>query len=141
MISKLLKNNEGRDIVSPTQIKFAADVFAEFIAIRSQSPFLRLRTAEQVNDRVKFHNTGKDQKAGLIVMSISDRVGEDIDANYESMLVVFNNSDKVKSVDFNSAGYKLHPVQAKGVDKQTQSSITTESGFSVAPLTAAVFVK
>ncbi|NVK25965.1 MAG: DUF3372 domain-containing protein, partial [Gammaproteobacteria bacterium] len=141
VISKLLKNNEGRDMVTPAQIKFAADVFAEFIAIRSQSPLLRLRTAEQVKQRVAFHNTGKEQQAGLIVMSISDTVGENLDKNYQAMVVVFNNSGKVKDVVYTSQGYALHPIQAKGVDTQTKSSKVTASGFTVAPLTAAVFVK
>lgn len=141
VIKELLEKNEGRDKVNASQIKFAADVFADFIKIRSQSKLFRLTSTEQINQRVTFHNTGKEQQLGVIVMSLSDQVGDDLDANYESIVVVFNNDDEHKNVDFDSRGYELHPVQAQGVDKKTKMSIVTESGFTVSALSAAVFVK
>ena len=70
LIKTLLEKNEGRDMVSPREIKFAAEVFTSFIAIRANSPLFRLTSEQQIIDKVSFLNTGKQQQLGLI-----DKIG------------------------------------------------------------------
>ena len=72
LIKKLLSKNEGRDIVGSSDIGFSTEVFKEFISLRMSSPLFRLTSSEEIINRVKFHNTGKEQQIGLIVMSIDD---------------------------------------------------------------------
>jgi len=66
--------------------------FKEMVTVRSSSPLFRLRTAEDVMARVKFHNTGAGQIPGLIVMSISDTGAglADLDPSVDQIVVVFN---------------------------------------------------
>ncbi|GHB64356.1 hypothetical protein GCM10008107_11870 [Psychrosphaera saromensis] len=142
IISTVLNNNQQRDHVSATQIEFAANVFAEFINIRASSVLFRLRSEKDVIDRVQFHNTGEQHQAGLIVMSLSDEIGEDLDPNIESIVVIFNNNQTAQQVEFNGAeAYHLHPSQLNGVDTIVQTSVTNKTGFNIAPLSVAVFVK
>lgn len=130
-------------MVKPAHIDFAARVFKDFIAVRSSSPLFSLQTAEDVIERVKFHNTGADQQTGLIVMSIADGSGtDDLDAAFDGILVLFNNDIKAKSFAMDGAeAYNLHPVQARGADPVTASASSINGQFSVPPLTVAVFVR
>ncbi len=65
--------------------------FREMLRIRKSSPLFRLRTAEDVKARLRFHNTGPDQVPGLIIMSLSD-VGLNtvLDSAADLLLVIFN---------------------------------------------------
>jgi len=53
---------------SMTDIEFASAVFDEILSIRSDSPLFRLTSGADVMDRVGFHNIGRRQTRGLIVM-------------------------------------------------------------------------
>lgn len=61
------------------------------LAVRRSSPLFRLRTAEDVQARVRFHNTGPQQTPGLIVMSVHDD-GDlpDLDPAHERIVVLLN---------------------------------------------------
>lgn len=142
IITTLLTNNEDRDDVSPTQIDFASKVFAEFINIRAHSVLFRLRTAEQIKQKVSFLNTGSAHQNGLIVMLIDDNQGQDLDPNYQSIIVIFNNNNSPQEFSYqDAASYKLHVTQANGVDAQVKTSASDSNGFTIAPLSVAVFVK
>jgi pullulanase-type alpha-1,6-glucosidase len=75
---------------SEAQIRASIDHFERMLRIRMSSPLFRLRTAEQIAQVVRFHNTGPDQTPGLIVMELNDMVGESIDPTYSSLWVLFN---------------------------------------------------
>lgn len=139
VISKLLEQNGDKDDVSPQQIERSAKIFADFIKIRTSSKLFRLATAEQVKRNVQFHNMGKKHQAGLIVMELQDN--DNLDANYDSILVVFNNDDELKQFEFSGTGYKLHPVQVNGTDPVVKTAAINEQGISIPALTVAVFVK
>ncbi|XOV77692.1 MAG: pullulanase-type alpha-1,6-glucosidase [Aestuariibacter sp.] len=143
IIHTILRNNQGRDIVKPSDIEFAANVFMDFMAIRSGSGLFSLQTAEQVIDRVKFHNTGPEQTIGLIVMQVSDYSDEqNIDAEVNDMVVVFNNHIKAQSFPFKDAQhYQLHPRQQQGADPVVKTATATSDGFTVPALSVAIFVK
>ncbi len=96
-------------------------------------------------ERMTFHNTGPDQLPGVIVMSISDMVGEDLDPNHQMIVVIFNATpEDVTIVDEAVAGYDmtLHPILVESNDPIVgDSAFDASSGtFNVPGLTTAVFV-
>lgn len=140
VISKIINNNAGRDLANATHIQFSRDRFIELLKIRSSSPLFRLTTAQSINSHVKFHNTGSDQKMGLIVMSLTDK--DNIDDTYQQIVVIFNSSAEPQSFNFiDSEQFKLHPVQAASTDQLIQKSLANEQGFTVNKFSTAVFVK
>ncbi|BBO27638.1 pullulanase [Alteromonas sp. I4] len=150
----------GQFVYSPeraatmTEIEMAAEVFKEFLTIRQTSPLFRLTTAQDIMDRVGFHNLGTRQQVGLIAMSIDDGINADaetplvdLDANYDAVMVVANTGYEEKSIEVNTAtGFMLHSVQQNSYDSAVRGAYFTEneSGngtFTVPALTIAVFVK
>lgn len=130
-----------------SEMMFASSVFNEFLAIRSTSPLFRLTTADDIINRVGFHNIGKNQTQGLIVMSIDDGTGfADIDTNYDAVVVIVNgsNSEKIHTVA-TAAGFTLHSKLANSIDSTVASASfaagENEGSFIVPALTTAVFVK
>ncbi len=131
--------------VYASEMMFASSVFNEFLSIRSASPLFRLTTAEDIISRVGFHNIGKNQTQGLIVMSIDDGSElADLDANYDAVVVVVNGSDSEQThAVATAAGFSLHPSLANSVDATVASASFNEDdgSFTVPALTTAVFVK
>ncbi|WP_246143437.1 alpha-1,6-glucosidase domain-containing protein [Colwellia echini] len=140
---KLVANSEIQ--VQQNDIELASDVFAEFLAIRHSSKLFKLTTAQDVYDRVGFHNTGRDQSQGLIVMSLDDGTGlTDLDPENDAIMVIINGSSAEQSHSIAEAsGFELHSVQQNSVDSTVQMASFTEDGgtFTVPALTTAVFVK
>ena len=133
--------------VYSSEMMFASSVFNEFLAIRSTSPLFRLTTAKDIISRVGFHNIGKNQTQGLIVMSIDDGAElADLDRNYDAVMVIVNgsNSEKTHTVA-TAAGFSLHPNLVTSVDSAVASASfnvgENEGSFTVPALTTAVFVK
>ena len=118
----------------PEQISFASQVFKEFLSVRAGSPLFRLTTAQDVIDRVGFHNIGKGQTQGLIVMSLDDGIGlTDLDPAYDALVVVINGTSQQQSHTVpTAAGFDLHPIQQASAD----TNVTTAS-FSAGPGTQA----
>jgi len=133
--------------VQANHIAFASEVFNEFVAIRKSSKLFRLVTAQDVYDRVGFHNTGINQTKGLIVMSIDDGTDfVDIDTNNDAIVIVINGTKSEQSHTVPTAtGFELHSVQQASVDSVVRSasfSVGSRDGtFTVPALTTAVFVK
>ena len=144
-ISEIITNAETQ--VQASDIAFASDVFKELLSIRNASPLFRLSTAQDIYQRVGFHNTGSDQTKGLIVMSIDDGTGlTDLDANNDAIVVVINGTTSEQSHTVPTAtGFELHSVQQSSVDNTVQSASFTvgasDGTFTVPALTTAVFVK
>jgi pullulanase len=133
--------------VEASHIEFSGDVFQEFLAIRHSSKLFKLTTAQDIFDRVGFHNTGSGQIKGLIVMSIDDGTGlTDLDANHDAIVVVINGTDSEQSYTVDTAtGFELHSVQQTSIDTvvQTASFVVgaSDGTFTVPALTTAVFIK
>jgi len=133
-------------VVSEENILNAAMHFREMLQIRKSSVLFRLRTAEDIQNRLAFLNTGAEQIPGLIVMTISD-TGEnaDIDPNHEMVVVLFN--ARGEAVEFTTdtlAGMnlELHPILVGSHDPvaQTSSFDGATGTFSVPGRTTVVFV-
>lgn len=130
-----------------SQMMFASEVFNEFLNIRQSSPLFRLTSAQDVIDRIGFHNIGKRQTQNLIVMSIDDGTGlADLDPANDAIVVVVNGSDVQQSHTVATAvGFELHQTQVNSVDAMAASASFSDDGvngtFTVPAQTVAVFVK
>ena len=130
-----------------TEMEFASNVFNEFLEIRQTSKLFRLTTAQDIIERVGFHNIGKRQTQNLIVMSIDDGTGlADLDTAVDAIVVVVNGSDsELSHTVATAAGFELHTVQQNSVDTTIASASFAEGDnegtFTVPALSVAVFVK
>jgi pullulanase len=130
---------------TPEDMRAAHERFKELLQIRRSSPLFRLRTAEDVQARLAFHNTGPEQVPGLIVMSLSDTVGEDLDPNHSLIVVLFNNAPETRTFTVDALkgmALTLHPVQANGGDDlvKTATFDAATGTFTVPRISVAVFV-
>ncbi|WP_229427026.1 pullulanase-type alpha-1,6-glucosidase [Massilia atriviolacea] len=123
----------------------ARDYFLDLLEIRKDSTLFRLRSARDVSERLRFHNTGPQQVAGLIAMSIDGRRYPG--AKYGSVATFFNVDKVAKTITIDELkGRKLglHKVQRKSDSDTLAKTATYEraSGtFSIPPRTTAVFVE
>ena len=141
LIADVLQKSEGRDHITPSQISLSNAIFLDFIKIRSSTPLFRLRTADEIIKRVSFPNSGNNHQAGLVVMQI-DNLNLTIDTTIKQIVVVFNNGARLKTFAYaNAKQFKLHPVQADGVDLVVKTSKANNKGFHVPAFTTAVFIK
>jgi pullulanase len=125
----------------------ARNAFTELLAIRKDSTLFRLRSAQDVIDRLQFLNTGPQQVPGLIVMRI-DGINPSAyaGAKYKSVVVLFNVDKVAKDFALPSLAGRalaLHPVQLNGADPlvKTSSFASATGSFSVPARTTAVFVE
>ncbi len=140
---------------SMTEIEYNHELFKELLSIRDGSKLFRLTTAQDIFDRVGFHNVGKNQTPGLIVMSIDDGVGPDaenpfadIDPMVDAIVVVINATEgELSHTVPTAAGFELHSIQASSIDPMVRGASfvagegeEVEGTFTVPALTTAVFV-
>lgn len=134
---------------SSDDMQYAANVFKEYLAIRMSSPLFRLTNAQDIIDRVGFHNIGKRQQQGLIVMSIDDGSDWlDLDANYDAVVVVVNGTNAMLSHEVTTAsGFIVHTDHANSVDSAfadasfSEDADTAMGTFTVPAMSTVVFVK
>jgi pullulanase len=133
--------------VGLTDMEFASNVFNEFLSIRHGSSLFKLTSTADIIGRVGFHNIGKRQTQGLIVMSIDDGIGlADLDPQHDAIVVVVNGSETELTHTVPTAqGFSLHPSLAMSADTVVSSANfaegENEGSFTVPALTTAVFVK
>jgi pullulanase len=125
------------------QILTAYAHFLETVAIRKSTPLFRLRTAADVENRLRFYNTGPSQIPGLIVMSLADDDGG-VDRAHKRVVVVFNATNQTQNFntpELQGVPLTLHPLQKISVDSaERASSFNSGLGaFSIPGRTAAVF--
>ncbi|MBE8475826.1 pullulanase-type alpha-1,6-glucosidase [Streptomyces justiciae] len=118
--------------VGCTQIQGASAAYQDLLKIRSTEGVFSLDTAAQVQSKLSFPLSGKDETPGVITMELGD------------LVVVFNatpEKQEQRIVSLAGKGYALHPVQATGADSTVKSSsYAEESGtFAVPGRTVAVF--
>jgi pullulanase len=125
----------------------ARDVYESFLAIRKDSTLFRMRTAQDVIERLKFHNVGPDQVPGLVVMSLDGASPRPYQgAGYARVVVLFN-VDKVAKrfamPELKGKALALHGIQQRGSDEVVKTSTYDQASgsFSVPARTVAVFVQ
>ncbi|MER7556306.1 pullulanase-type alpha-1,6-glucosidase [Nocardioides sp. NPDC126508] len=119
---------------SCSDIEGASAAYQDLLKIRTDEPAFHLATAGQVQEKLGFPLSGKEETPGVITMRLGD------------LVVVFNattttQQQTVKAAE--GAGYRLHPTQADGADEVVKSS-SFEPGsgtFTVPARTVAVFTR
>ncbi|MBP7691358.1 MAG: pullulanase-type alpha-1,6-glucosidase [Anaerolineales bacterium] len=130
---------------APADIAAAHTHFLEMLRVRRSSPLFRLQTAEDVQQRLTFTNTGPDQIPGLLVFYLDDTLGQDLDPAALRLAVLLNaGPDAVTFTDAALAGaaFELHPVQQASADAVVRGAAfdPAAGAFTVPARTAAVFV-
>ncbi len=129
------------------EIGLSSGAFGDFLRVRRSSPLFRLRTAEDVQARVRFLNTGPAQEPGLIVMTLSDIAGDRpaLGSPWKRVVVLFNANPGEVTFRYPVLAQwalALHPAQAGGTDpvvKQARFD-RAQAAITVPGLTTAVFV-
>ncbi|KAJ6821493.1 pullulanase 1, chloroplastic [Iris pallida] len=129
----------------------AVENFLDLLKIRYSTPLFRLKTANAIQERVRFHNVGPSWFRGAIVMSIEDGYEESpglaqLDPVYSYIVVVFNASPKDVTLQIPALKgrmLQLHPVQLGSADNLVkESSYVAISGcFTIPQRTTSVFVE
>ncbi|NHZ40727.1 alpha-1,6-glucosidase domain-containing protein [Massilia aquatica] len=129
----------------PAAIVSARDYFIDLLAMRKDTSLFRLRSANDVRERLRFHNTGPQQIAGLIAMSIDGKRYPG--AKYGSVVTFFNVDKVAKTIaigELKGRKLALHKVQRQSDSEPLARTATYEraSGtFSIPPRTTVVFVE
>jgi pullulanase len=129
---------------APAQIQRALEHFEDMIRIRRSSRLFRLRTASDIQQRVRFENTGPQQIPGLIVMHVKGET-YGVVGTYTDAVVLFNASDEAQtftSNTFKGKNLELHPVLKESTDAVVRSSTfdVKTGAFAVPARTTAVFM-
>ncbi|MFJ8541876.1 pullulanase-type alpha-1,6-glucosidase [Streptomyces sp. NPDC093586] len=116
------------------QITGASAAYRDLLRIRTGEKDFSLATAGQVQSRLAFPLSGKDETPGVITMRLGD------------LVVVFNatpEEQRQRVSETAGTGYRLHPVQASGADSVVKkAAYAKESGtFTVPARTVAVFTR
>jgi pullulanase/glycogen debranching enzyme len=134
--------------IKPTaaDIRFTRDAFLDLLRIRASSSLFRLRTAEEVNARLHFHNTGANQEPTVALARLDGRglAG----AGFDELLYAINVDTRAHTLrlpELAGRAYALHPVHlARGAADARPAQLsrwTAASGqLLVPPRTALVFV-
>jgi pullulanase/glycogen debranching enzyme len=131
----------GCDAIEDTRERYE-----EFVDIRTSSPLFRLGSLAEVQRRLTFPLSGASETPGVVTMSMSDKVGPDLDSRAESVTVVFNASDVAVTQTLPSlrqAKVELHRTQLRSSDPVVRkSSFDRQTGTLTVPArTVAVFVE
>ncbi|UXY27175.1 pullulanase-type alpha-1,6-glucosidase [Streptomyces sp. HUAS TT20] len=116
------------------QITGSSAAYQDLLRIRTTEKAFSLGTAAQVQSRLSFPLSGKDETPGVITMELGD------------LVVVFNATPEKQEQRIGAlagTSYRLHPVQAEGTDTVVKtSSYAAGSGtFTVPARTVAVFTR
>lgn len=132
-------------VAGPSDLGATRSHFLELLQLRRSSPLFRLRTSADVQARLRFFNTGPEQLPGLIGLQIADDVGDDLDPNYDRLVVLINANPGAMSydaADLRGLPLQLHPILAQSADPLVrQATFDPLNGrFAIPGRTAAVFV-
>ncbi|XP_059307582.1 pullulanase 1, chloroplastic isoform X1 [Lycium ferocissimum] len=134
-----------------SHILAAVENFSILMQIRYSSPLFRLRTANAIQERVRFHNTGPSWIPGLIVLSIEDgHQGvpglSQLDPIHSFIVVIINpcpTDVSFANLALRAKSLQLHPVQMNSTDDVVKNSTYDASSgcFNVPARTTSVFVE
>jgi hypothetical protein len=82
-----------------------------------RAPLFRLRNQAQIDQRLRFYNTGPFQIPGVVGMAIDGCTEPGFAPTEGAVMVVFNASDDPRTLNlFGGEAWTLHPVQAASTD-------------------------
>lgn len=132
---------------APADIAYARDAFRDLLAIRSSSTLFRLRTAEDIRQRLRFFNTGPSQVPTVIAAHIDGKGYQG--ARFKSITYLINVDKKAQSItvaEEKNRNYRLHPVHTgKGTaDKRIAAGARynpSTGTYTLPPRSAVVFIE
>ena len=145
VLKPLLSNSAIKP--TATEIAWTRDAFRDLLKIRASTTLLRLRTADDIQARLRFHNTGSSQEPTVIAASIdgSGYAG----ANFAELVYLVNVDKTAKTLAIDALkakGFQLHPVHraAGAADQRVATGAAyngTTGAFTVPARSAVVFVR
>ncbi len=127
------------------QISWTRDAFRDLLKIRASTTLLRLRTADDIKARLRFHNTGSQQEPTVLIGQVSG--AGYAGANFSQLVYVVNVDKQPKQLAVDALrgqALQLHPVHraVKAADQRAASATYDSSTgtFNVPARTAVVFV-
>ncbi|HAK92988.1 alpha-1,6-glucosidase domain-containing protein [Massilia timonae] len=131
---------------APGDIAFARDAFRDLLRIRASSTLLRLRSAEDINARLRFFNTGPQQVPTVLAAWIDGQGYPG--ANFAGLGYLVNVDKKAHTIDaalLRGKKLRLHPVHAASGATDRRAREARFDGargtFTVPARTAVVFVE
>ena len=145
LMRELLRDEALR--ARPADIAFARDAFRDWLRIRQSTRLLRLTTAQDIRQRLRFFNTGAQQNPAVIAAHL-DGAGLP-EAGFAELVYLVNVDTQAHSVQDSQlagAAWQLHPVHlaADAADtrpRQQARADAAQGRFVVPPRTAVVFVR
>jgi len=144
----LLQPLLAREDIRPSVelVDFTRRAFLDLLRIRAQTPLLRLRSADDIQRRLRFLNAGPDQIDGVIVVQID---GSELEGSTHAAVLYAVNADvrehQVPLPGLRADDWRLHPVQANAnaADERPKAArLDTRRGLLSLPArTAVVFVR
>jgi pullulanase-type alpha-1,6-glucosidase len=127
-----------------TDLLTAEDQSEMLLSIRADSPLLHLGTAQLVQQKLSFPDSGPNATPGVIVERIDDMVGPNVDPRLKGLVIVFNAGPQPTSQSVPAARgqqFLLNRFQAGGSDLvvRTASFDPASGTFTVPARTVAVF--
>ncbi len=127
-------------------VETASAAALDLLRLRSSTRLLRLGSADAIETKLTFPNSGPDATPGVIVMSVDDTLGADVDPELDGVLVVFNAGDEATTqvvTELAGREYALSAVQAAGSDEVVKATTwDAETGAVTVPArTVAVLVE
>ena len=129
----------------PAQIAWTSAAFQDWLRVRASTRLLRLDSAEQIEHRLRFYNTGPAQQHGLIVGRLD---GQGLDgAGFARLIYLINANESPASIELpEEAGpWRLHPALAspQAADRRVaeQARAEADGRFQVPARSAVVFVQ
>ncbi len=132
---------------TPAQIRWTRDAVFDLLRIRNGSSLFRLRSAEEVQQRLRFFNTGPDQEPTVLVGHLD---GEGLaGAGFAALVYLINADSQAHALtvpELAGQTWRLHPIQAsrRAADQRPRrdARYDHDSGrFTIPARTAVVFVR
>ncbi|WP_373988674.1 alpha-1,6-glucosidase domain-containing protein [Duganella sp. BuS-21] len=144
LLKPLLRNAAIKP--APADIAWSRDAFRDLLAIRSSSTLFRLRTADDIKQRLRFFNTGPSQVPTVIAAHL-DGQGY-AGARFKSITYLINVDKTAQHItvpEEKGRRYKLHPVHtgANAADKRVASEAKFDQAsgtYTIPARSAVVFV-
>jgi pullulanase len=143
-IHPLLRNPNIKP--STKEIRWTNAVFQDLLKIRASTPLFRLRTAEEIQQRLKFYNVGAKQIPTVIVGHLDGRGYAG--GNFDDVVYLINVGLQTKTLaiaELRGKALALHPVQAnaKAGDQRVKRDAkwnAAQGVFVIPARSAVVFV-
>jgi pullulanase/glycogen debranching enzyme len=133
--------------IAPTaaEIRWTRDAFVDLLRIRASTTLLRLRSAKDIRERLRFHHTGAADSPALIIGHV-DGAGVP-GAVFRELVYLINADRRPQAATVSALQHKplvLHPVhRAAGAADRRAAAARFDAltgRFDVPPRTAVVFV-